>query len=93
MKKYNPNYSRQLKVIDKAMENINKSSNNHQSHNSSFNNTNPENKEYLFVQMDVCTPSSSIRYEFKNAFSGESLGEKGEIRYDSKPSLSNVFSS
>jgi hypothetical protein len=34
--------------------------------------------------MDVCTKGSSIRYEFKNAFSGESLGEKGEIRYDSK---------
>jgi hypothetical protein len=46
--------------------------------------TNPENKKYLFVQMDVCTKGSSIRYEFKNAFSGESLGEKGEIRYDSK---------
>ena len=39
MKKYNPNYSRQLKVIDKAMENINKS-NNQQSHNSSFNQSN-----------------------------------------------------
>ena len=53
--------------------------------------TNPENKEYLFVQMDVCTPSSSIRYEFKNAFSGESLGEKGEIRYDSKNKYKTIL--
>ena len=52
MKKYNPNYSRQLKVIDKAMENINKSSNNQQSHNSSFNNTNPENKENYYTNRE-----------------------------------------
>jgi hypothetical protein len=39
--------------------------------------TNPENNLYLFVQMDVCTPNSAVRYEFKNAFSGESLGENG----------------
>ena len=53
MKKYNPNYSQQLKVIDKAMEKINdsfKKASNHQSHNNSkteINNdtTNQENKE------------------------------------------------
>ena len=45
MKKYNPNYSHQLKIIDKAMENINKTNNNtQQSHNSSFTkNNNQEN--------------------------------------------------
>ena len=50
MKKYNPNYSKQLKVIDKAMEKINEVSkkNNQQSHNSSrieINNTEETNNE------------------------------------------------
>ena len=53
--------------------------------------TNPQNKKYLFVQMDVCTQSSSIRYEFKNAFSGESLQEKGEINYKSKNKYKNIL--
>ena len=53
--------------------------------------TNPENKEYLFVQMDVCTSNNSVRYEFKNAFDGESLGEKGEISPDSKNIYKNIL--
>jgi hypothetical protein len=34
--------------------------------------------------MDLCTANSAVRYEFKNAFSGESLEEKGEIQSESK---------
>ena len=41
--------------------------------------TNPENKEFLFVQMEICSSNSSITYEFKNAFNGESLGNNGQI--------------
>ena len=47
MKKYNPNYSHQLKIIDKAMENINKTNNNQQSHNSSFNTNSNNTQENL----------------------------------------------
>ena len=53
--------------------------------------TNPENQQYLFVQMDVCTPNTAIRYEFKNAFSGESLQEKGEINAKSKNKYKNIL--
>ena len=53
--------------------------------------TNPENQQYLFVQMDVCTPNSSIRYEFKNAFSGESLQEKGEISARTRNKYKNIL--
>ena len=53
--------------------------------------TNPENNLYLFVQMDVCTPNSAVRYEFKNAFSGESLGEKGEIQSGAKYKYKSIL--
>ena len=53
--------------------------------------TNPENKEYLFVQMDVCTSNNTVRYEFKNAYDGESLGEKGEISPSSKNIYKNIL--
>jgi hypothetical protein len=53
--------------------------------------TNPENQQYLFIQMDVCTPNSSIRYEFKNAFSGESLQEKGEISARTRYKYKNIL--
>ena len=53
--------------------------------------TNPENKKYLFVQMDVCTPNNSIKYEFKNAFNGVSLDEKGEISSDLKNNYKNIL--
>jgi hypothetical protein len=42
--------------------------------------TNPDNKEYLFVQMELCTDNSAVTYEFKNAFYNKSLGENGEIQ-------------
>ena len=42
--------------------------------------TNPDNKKYLFVQMEICSPNKGIRYEFKNAFYGTSLGQNGEIQ-------------
>ena len=52
--------------------------------------TNPENKEYLFVQMDICSSNSALRFEFKNAFNGESLKENGEIRSDKKYTYRNI---
>ena len=41
--------------------------------------TNPDNKDYLFIQMEICSQDSSVRYEFKNGFNGESLGYNGAI--------------
>ena len=41
--------------------------------------TNPDNKEYLFVQMEICSENSSVTYEFNNGFNGESLGYNGAI--------------
>ena len=52
--------------------------------------TNPDNKEYLFVQMEICSAKSAVRYEFKNAFSGESLQENGEIQPGMKYTVRNV---
>ena len=46
--------------------------------------TNPNNKEYVFVQMAVCTANSAVRYEFKNAFNGRPLEGSGEIQSGSK---------
>ena len=57
MKKYNPNYSHQLKIIDKAMENISKmNNNNQQSHNSSFNtNSNNNNTQEKLLNNNYYT--------------------------------------
>ncbi|MBO6244399.1 MAG: hypothetical protein J6O41_07580 [Clostridia bacterium] len=41
--------------------------------------TNPDNKEYLFVQMEICSENSSVTYEFNNGFNGESLEQNGAI--------------
>ena len=52
--------------------------------------TNPNNKEYIFIQMEMCSLLSGVRYEFKNAFNQKSLGEKGEIRSDMKYKYKNI---
>ena len=52
--------------------------------------TNPDNKEYIFIQMELCSLKSSVRYEFKNAFNQNSLGEKGEIHSDMKYTYKNI---
>ena len=46
--------------------------------------TNPDNKEYVFVQMAICSSNSAVRYEFKNAFNGRALEGNGEIQSNSK---------
>ena len=46
--------------------------------------TNPSNKEYVFMQLEVCSSDSSISYELADAFHDVPLGEKGELRYGVK---------
>ena len=46
--------------------------------------TNPSNQQYLFVQMEICTPERAIKYEFRNAFYDVSLGKNGEIQSGEK---------
>ena len=53
--------------------------------------TNPENKEYVFVQMEICTPEAGITYEFKNAFYNTSLGQKGQIQSGTKYAYQNII--
>ena len=41
--------------------------------------TNPNNKNYLFVQMELCTPQAVVNYSFINAFNNIPLNEIGII--------------
>ena len=52
--------------------------------------TNPDNKEYLFVQMEICSSNSAVHYEFNNAFNGESLWTNGEINSGMKYNYKNL---
>ena len=52
--------------------------------------TNPDNKEYLFVQMEICSSNSAVNYEFNNAFNGESLWTNGEINSGMKYNYKNI---
>ena len=42
--------------------------------------TNPGNKEYVFLQMEVCSINSAINFELKDAFHDVPINENGEIR-------------
>ena len=53
--------------------------------------TNPENKEYVFVQMEICTQGAAITYEFKNAFYNTSLGQNGQIQSGMKYAYQNIL--
>ena len=47
--------------------------------------TKPSNNEqYLFTQMEICTPNTSIEYEFYNAFYNSKLDQNGKIEAKSK---------
>ena len=41
--------------------------------------TNPNNKNYLFIQMELCTPQAVVNYSFINAFNNIPLNEIGII--------------
>ena len=46
--------------------------------------TKPSNNEkYLFAQMEICTPDTSIDYKFSNAYNFNEV-EKGQIQYNPK---------
>ena len=53
--------------------------------------TNPVNKEYVFIQMAVCSANSPARYEIKNAFNGKVLKENGQIQSNSKFIYENIL--
>ena len=43
-----------------------------------------ENKEYLFVQVQVCDENRDFGYNVLNAYNGSSLNSQGNVRYDDK---------
>ena len=50
--------------------------------------TKPANNEkYLVTQMEICTPNTSVEYEFYNAFDNTNLGQSGKIEENSKNNL------
>ena len=53
--------------------------------------TNPDNKEYLFIQMELCSPDKVVKYELKNAFYNTSIGQKGEINPGTKYKYINIL--
>ena len=53
--------------------------------------TNPNNREYLFIQMELCTPNTAVRYQLKNAFYNTSIGQNGEIQSGRKYTYINVL--
>ena len=52
--------------------------------------TSPKDKQYIFVQMELCTNDTSIAYEFYNAYNSSYLNENGEIRAGTKNYYRNI---
>ena len=50
-----------------------------------------ENKEYLFVQLHVCTENQGVNYDFRNAYYSTSLGEIGYITANTKNNFRNIL--
>ena len=53
--------------------------------------TNPNNREYLFIQLELCTPNTAVRYQLKNAFYNTSIGQNGEIQSGRKYTYINIL--
>jgi hypothetical protein len=47
-------------------------------------------KQFLFVQIHVCTPDENLNYEFNNAYYDTSLGETGYIAANTKNNFRNI---
>lgn len=47
-------------------------------------------KQFLFVQIHVCTPDENLNYEFNNAYYDTSLGETGYIQANTKNNFRNI---
>ena len=48
------------------------------------------NKKYLFIRMEICTPDTSVEYEFYNTIYKSKLGETGKIKANSKNNFKNI---
>ena len=48
------------------------------------------NEKYLFTQMEICTPDTSVEYEFYNTIYNSKLGETGKIEANSKNNFKNI---
>ena len=52
--------------------------------------TKPSNNEkYLFTQIEICTPDTSVEYKFYNSIYNSKLGETGKIETNSKNNFKN----
>jgi len=92
MKKYNPNYSNQLKVIDKVMEKINdnaKRNSRHQSHNNSFTENNTENTENNITQNNKEKDKAKINKNYNSSRENISTNFSQNLinTYEATPSL------
>ena len=92
MKKYNPNYSNQLKVIDKVMEKINdnaKRNSRHQSHNNSFAENNTENTENNITQNNKEKDKAKINKNYNSSRENISTNFSQNLinTYEATPSL------
>ena len=48
------------------------------------------NEKYLFIRMEICTPDTSVEYEFYNTIYNSKLGETGKIEANSKKNFKNI---